>query len=370
MQRARIQESLANSNLTMTEQWNSETLLGGGNRSTYLEFMLVCVFTDGLSRLGSVNVFTNTHLPVDKWTLSNYSKKPVFTQIILKGEGGGGGEALQPPPSGFDFTTLSVNVTIQDYAYKATSKTDYLAIAMIATHCVIALAHTIFSLLRGTSSSCWDSITEFLAVAWGSSGRYAELQNTGAGIRNGTTFKNKVWLRVQDPERKIVLTFNERGDPSTDPTSNTLLSEGKAEDAEGDEEEEPRCEESTLNIPLAAAANVSSAIEGNRESTRASHHTQATIAQDETPILRAQTGQQPTIKEISHISSVMTMDFGQSQEADPKARGAWTGRLKRRLLGFSNMFHGRATRNNRTRRDKDKSAVRNARCVKVDELYS
>ena len=129
-------------NLTITEKWNAETFVSGGNRTTFLESVLATVFTDGLSRTGSVSAFSNTDLALGQWSLWSYDPVPGFSSTLLQG-----GSALKPPTSDQDFTMSRVNVTIEGYTYYASASTDFLAIVVVLFHCLVALAHTLYCLL-------------------------------------------------------------------------------------------------------------------------------------------------------------------------------------------------------------------------------
>ncbi|KAI4216266.1 MAG: hypothetical protein LQ351_001276 [Letrouitia transgressa] len=195
----------SNQTITMSECWNIETFGVEGNRTTFLEYLLASVFADGLSRTGSVSAFTHTDLPLGHWSLWNYNPVPNFHDSLLQG-----GNALERPKDGQTFTESRVNVTISGYKYDASATTDYLAIAVIIFHGLVALAHTVYCFICGASSSSWDSISEILTLALGSRVEEKVLQNTGAGIKTGNTFKIKAWIRVR--RGRVMLVFEEADD--------------------------------------------------------------------------------------------------------------------------------------------------------------
>ena len=187
-------------NSTMVEKWNAETFAVGGNRTTFIEGLLAAVFTDGLSRTNSVRAFSQADLPFGQWSLWSYNRVENFNGAILQG-----GNALKTPSTDQDFTESRMNATIEGYSYHASSTTDFLAIAVVLFHCLVALAHTIYCVLHGVSSGCWDTVTEILTLALGPSADRGVPENTGAGIKNSQTFKKKAWVRVK--KGRVVLVF-------------------------------------------------------------------------------------------------------------------------------------------------------------------
>ena len=189
-----------NSHDTLVEKWNTETFAVGGNRTTFLETFLAAIFADGLSRTNSVRAFSHTDLPFGQWSLWSYDRVENFNAAILQG-----GNALKAPSTDQDITESRMNATIEGYSYHASSMTDFLAIAVVLFHCLVAVAHTIYCVFYGVSSGCWDTVTEILALALGSPADGGVPENTGGGIKNGRTFKKKAWIRVK--EGKVVLVF-------------------------------------------------------------------------------------------------------------------------------------------------------------------
>ncbi|KAI4141973.1 MAG: hypothetical protein L6R39_005127, partial [Caloplaca ligustica] len=175
-----------------TMAWNTNTFPGGGNQTTFLESLIASVFADGLSRTGSDKAYADTSLPPENWSLWSYNSSATdYNSTLLEG-----GRALKLPPPGEDFTELRVNMTIKGYSYMSSGITDYLSMAVMLFHLAIALAHTIYCLYRGTSSGCWDTITELLTLAQNSQPATVTLRNTAAGIKKGPTFAKKARIRT------------------------------------------------------------------------------------------------------------------------------------------------------------------------------
>ncbi|KAL8856081.1 MAG: hypothetical protein Q9178_007276 [Gyalolechia marmorata] len=173
-----------------TMAWNTNTFPGGGTQTTFLESIIASVFADGLSRTGSHKAYADTSLPPEQWSLWSYNLADNYYSTLLEG-----GRALQPP-AGEDFTELRVNMTIKGYSYMASGLSHSLSMAVMLFHLIIALAHTIFCVYRGTSSGCWDTIAELLTLAQNSKPFTVPLRNTAAGIKRGGTFSKKARIRT------------------------------------------------------------------------------------------------------------------------------------------------------------------------------
>ncbi|KAL8649587.1 MAG: hypothetical protein Q9226_005519 [Calogaya cf. arnoldii] len=173
-----------------TMAWNTNTFPGGGTQTTFLESIIASVFADGLSRTGSHKAYADTSLPPEHWSLWSYNRADKYYSTLLEG-----GRALKPP-AGEDFTELRVNMTIKGYSYAASGLSHSLSMAVMLFHLIIALAHTIFCVYRGTSSGCWDTIAELLTLAQNSQPSTVPLRNTAAGIKRGGTFSKKARIRT------------------------------------------------------------------------------------------------------------------------------------------------------------------------------
>ena len=173
-----------------TMAWNTNIFPGGGTQTTLLESIIASVFADGLSRTGSHKAYADTGLPREKWSLWSYNLADNYYSTLLEG-----GRALQPP-AGEDSTELRVNMTIKGYSYMAFGLSHSLSMAVMLFHLIIALAHTIFCVYRGTSSGCWDTIAELLTLAQNSQPFPVPLRNTAAGIKRGGTFSKKARIRT------------------------------------------------------------------------------------------------------------------------------------------------------------------------------
>jgi len=137
-----------------------------------------------------------------------YTPVPNYLERLLTG-----GPALETPPAASSFTTLRMNQTITGYGYKASTVTDYLSLAVLFAHLLIALLHTTWTLYTRHSYACWDTITEMLVLAQQSDPAKTGLDNTCAGIQLGETFRKKVRIRVaEEYDSHAQLLFEQDGD--------------------------------------------------------------------------------------------------------------------------------------------------------------
>ena len=97
------------------------------------------------------------------------------------------------------YTTLRARITITGFCFKASVLSDYLSIALLLSHMFLALSHTTWLLGTGRSSSCWDSITELVALVQNSRPAPIVLKNTCAGIKRKHTFSIRARIRATAP---------------------------------------------------------------------------------------------------------------------------------------------------------------------------
>ena len=90
--------------------------------------------------------------------------------------------------------------TVTGYAYKASQTIEYLAMAVLLAHAVIAFSYVFYVLLwnKARTSVCWDTQEELLVLAHSSRPSPAALANTCAGIHRSSTMSQVVCVRVLD----------------------------------------------------------------------------------------------------------------------------------------------------------------------------
>ena len=144
--------------------------------------ILAEMVANGLSRIGSTSQLQGT---VKQVTEPDQS-------IGLDGNywfAGKGNNVFQVDPGeSKDWIKFRVSTTINGYAYNTHGTTTKLAIGLLLTYCIFAVAHIIYAGTSGISSTCWDSIAEVTALAINSTPT-AALRNTCAGITELNIFK-------------------------------------------------------------------------------------------------------------------------------------------------------------------------------------
>jgi hypothetical protein len=77
------------------------------------------------------------------------------------------------------------------YGYAPNVITVKVSLAILILYCIVAIAHIVYSVISGISSTAWDSISELVALSINSRPSI-ELQNTCVGIRTTAIFEHKV----------------------------------------------------------------------------------------------------------------------------------------------------------------------------------
>ena len=101
---------------------------------------------------------------------------------------GKGDAFIVDPIESRNWVKLRVHSTFEGFAYNTHGATPKLAICILLTYCIFALAHSLYAGIAGISSTCWDSIGEVTALAVNSTPS-AMLRNTCAGITELSIFR-------------------------------------------------------------------------------------------------------------------------------------------------------------------------------------
>ena len=96
---------------------------------------------------------------------------------------------------------FEVASSIEGWAYSIDGTATILAIIVMVTFCVLALAHIIYLTISGVSSNAWNSAAETIALAMNSSPTIY-LQNTCAGIIGINAFRIPVRIMVRGDENQ------------------------------------------------------------------------------------------------------------------------------------------------------------------------
>lgn len=183
------------SELTATEIWNQQDVSGTG-RTPFIEAIISSILVDGISRTGSSYAF-NTEGPSSSWPISSYEPLPNFDGLLLAGK-----PALkQPEVPASDFTTLHVEMEITGFAFRV-SLAGYLSMAVLGTHILMAVVHTIWILVYGQTSASWNSVSELIALSQNSEPAPISLANTGGGIERSKTYAQIARIRVKCSDKE------------------------------------------------------------------------------------------------------------------------------------------------------------------------
>jgi hypothetical protein len=101
-------------------------------------------------------------------------------------------------------TTFKFTTVVKVYGYGSTSISVRLAMAVIATYCLVTVAYVVYILITGSTSTAWNSGIELVALALQSK-KPDHLGNAGVGIDSIKTFQEGVGIRVnRDDELELV----------------------------------------------------------------------------------------------------------------------------------------------------------------------
>ena len=190
-----IESILSSVGLTETIDLRGESVLedwqpqGDTSRSDLLASVIASVFADGISRVNLEKMFEAQGSP-SQWTLAGLEKEEDFETLLLQGK-----RALKNPyPAHKSPNEISVEFSISGLSYRHTLA-QKLAMIALFLHVAVAIFHTVWTVGRGKSSDCWDSVTEILVLAQNSKPAYRTLGNTAAGVHHSHTFAKKVTIR-------------------------------------------------------------------------------------------------------------------------------------------------------------------------------
>jgi len=91
-------------------------------------------------------------------------------------------------------TQWSISAT--GLGYRANSLSYYIALALLFTHAVIALAHTIWIFYNRKTSTAWSSLADIVTLACKSTPPTSTLNNASAGVESYEAFQHPVRIRV------------------------------------------------------------------------------------------------------------------------------------------------------------------------------
>jgi hypothetical protein len=163
-----------------------------------LEHVISTVFVDGLSRWGGTfnqhpSRFLQPGWPWGDWSVHDETLARTMIRTGEPVESFAGPSLL----AGGNTTRMMMRAYFTGYAMAATGWFDYFCIAILLTHALIALAHTIWVVWHGQTSGAWDSIPELIALSQKSpSPPDPILSNTSTGIRSIKTMGQMAWIEA------------------------------------------------------------------------------------------------------------------------------------------------------------------------------
>lgn len=191
-------------------QWDNDTTFS----PSVTESILTILITNGLSRIassatiqGQLNGCPNNNCNeiCGRWCLDMMPKPD---QVF--GHGGDiynlSGIADIPKLSKF-----TVRVDVNGYAYSMRGATVYLSCAVLIVYCLLAGVHSLFVMIKASSSNAWDSVSEVTALAMQSQPTEV-LKNTSAGISTTKLFSYLVKVVVTGIDKDhLELDFGDHG---------------------------------------------------------------------------------------------------------------------------------------------------------------
>ena len=206
---------------TDVDLWNRLDCDSGGKHQL-LEMILASFIANGLSRYGSRYAFQEQSIrdaPSNptQWSLKYLPKASDYYSSLLSNKPHH--NAILPPSSS-DHVNVRMKMQVVGYAWYISGFSEYLAISVVIMYMAIALAHTIWVVSTGVTSSSWDTVTELLALALQSPVPGA-LRGAGAGIERLGTYQKTAKLRVTEEAggEKLVLLVDEEEHAEPGPSS-------------------------------------------------------------------------------------------------------------------------------------------------------
>lgn len=118
---------------------------------------------------------------------------------------------------------LKIHNSIFGWTYTVDEITTKLSVCVMLVYCILVLAHMIYSVFSGVSSTAWDSVAELLVLAMNSSSTEI-LQNTCAGIVGKKVFETHVRILATDKQH-LELVFGEETEATKGSMSSVMINE-------------------------------------------------------------------------------------------------------------------------------------------------
>lgn len=110
----------------------------------------------------------------------------------------------EPCSNGFEQDAIRYPITLfaEGYGYGPDVLAIRISLAILLLYCILVIAHIVYSLWTGLSSSAWDSVSELGALLLNSR-QAQELDNTCAGIQTTDVFKHPVRIAASATEESF-----------------------------------------------------------------------------------------------------------------------------------------------------------------------
>jgi hypothetical protein len=161
------------------------------------EHMVSTIIADGISRSGSQLNLNYARQALDPLFQGNFT---AVTLEIAKGMVRQGGPLISQEPfythPGDNFTKFTMQANYHGFVMAAQGWFDWFCVAVLITHGLLALGHTVWVVWHGTTGEAWDTITELTAFAMISPRPRESLANTAAGVRKFATVGQMAWVET------------------------------------------------------------------------------------------------------------------------------------------------------------------------------
>ena len=174
----------------------SDGPLGDVDANIMRELALAVPVADGLSRSSSWHT-TNYSSTFEPLVSTPWNRESARTLVRIGGP-------KNTPDSGNSAKNakLHMQMELHGYAMSAESWFDFFCIAVLLTHTIIALSHSVWVVWHRRTSDAWENMTEVFTLGLNSDrpGQTGEhgLENTSAGIRTWVPTKQVGWVEAID----------------------------------------------------------------------------------------------------------------------------------------------------------------------------